>query len=283
MSSDAPAYVLRPSSLTTAADCMRRFAARHLTSTVLAAGYKLLPERPVHIGAAVGSGVHAAVAYTLSEKATNGGLGADSEAEDRAVQEFDARAQHGAVWDATTNNVGDAKRQIARMSRTYRRHLAPEIQPLQVEQRLEADLGDGWRLSGQADTLAGDPDSLIRDLKTGTRQRANGVQYAAYHSLFAAHGFGVTGLIEDFVARVPLSREQPPPASVPIDLRSAVADAWELFDEIKRATALFEERLQSGHGRPAHAAFRANPASPLCAAKWCSAWGSDFCNAHLKV
>lgn len=270
---------LRPSSIVGYADCPRRWAARHATDLVTDAGYVLAPNRPLHIGAAVGSGVHAAVGYTLSEKLATGSLGAQSEAEGRAEAEFDARAEHGVVWDATTADKSVAKRQLARMSRAYRRHLAPVVTPLVVEERLEADLGDGWVLSGQADTLAGDPDVGIRDLKTGTQQRANGVQYAAYQLLFGAHGYNATALYEDFLRRVKIDKEQPAPVTSEIDVRSAQADALELIDDIKRSTAEFSARVASGRGRPPHAAFRANPASVLCAAKWCPAHGTDFCKA----
>lgn len=272
--------IIRPSSLTTFADCARRFAARHLGELVRAAGYDLSGPRPLHVGAAVGSGVHAAAAYTLSAKRDHGGLGTDSEAEDRAVQELEARTEYGVTWDDTTNDVSTAKRQVARMSRAFRRHLAPHLQPLFVEERFEADLGDGFFLSGQPDYPAGDPDIALRDLKSGTRRRANGPQYAAYVALLAAHGYRATMIVEDFVARVRIDREQPPPASIEIDVAPAMADAWDLIDGIKAAVSTFRDRL-TNPGRAPEAAFRANPASPLCAAKWCPAWGTKFCKAHL--
>lgn len=275
-------HVIRPSSLTTAVDCSRRWAAHHLGDELAAAGYDLQPGRSIHIGAAVGSAVHAAAGYTMAEKRDHGALGAESEAIDRAEAEFDDRTQYGVTWDQATGDLPTAKKQIARMTRVYRSSLAPELVPLLVEERLTADVGDGWEVSGQLDTLTGDPDFEIDDLKTGAVRRANGVQYATYAMLFRAHGYKITGLNEDFLRRVPIRNEQPPPLRVSIPLDAAIADAWEAIDTIKRETAEFQKRAADPNGRPPPAAFRANPASVLCGPKWCRAWGTQFCQAHIK-
>lgn len=271
---------IRPSSLTTAADCGRRWAAHSLADMVSAGGYVLAVQRPVHVGAAVGSGVHAGAAYTMTEKKTTGDLGAESEAIDRAEHEFMERGEYGLSWDATTSDLSTAKKQLARMTRTYRRYVAPLLAPLLVEERLVADIGDGWQVSGQLDTLAGDPDNIIDDLKTGVFKRANGVQYATYAMLFRAHGYLITGIVEDYIKRAPLAHEQPKPERIEIDLEPAIADAWELMEGLKQRTAEFQRRLADPSGRSPPHAFPANPASVLCGAKWCRAWGTSFCRAH---
>lgn len=277
-----PSRVIRPSSLTTAADCARRWAANHLREDLANAGYTLAADRPTHVGAAVGSGVHAGAAYTLEEIRRTGEIGSDTEAEDRAVAEFQARTEYGVDWDDTTSGIPVAKRQIARMTRVHRQYLAPEITPIEIEERLEADIGDGWTLSGQTDTWTGNPDVQIRDLKTGARRRANGMQYGAYAMLLRAHGYRVIGLQEDFIARVNVKAEQPAPVTEDIPLRGAVSDAAEVIEDIRRMTAEFERRLADPSGRAPHAAFRANPASSLCGPRWCRAWGTDFCTAHRR-
>lgn len=280
MADEAHPYVVRPSSLPTAPDCYRRWAARHLAPLVAEAGYTLAVRRPLHVGAAVGSGVHAAVGYTLQAKLTTGELGNATEAENRAEAEFMARAEFGVMWDSTTDDLPTAKKQLQRMNRSFRRYLAPDLIPLVVEQRLEADIGDGWIMSGQGDNLSGNPDALVRDIKTGTTQRANGVQYASYHGLFQVHGYHPTGMVEDFIPRAKLRDEQPPPTSTPIAVGPAIEEAWAIIDDIKRGTAEFEKRLAEQNGRNPAGAFRANPASQLCGAKWCTAFGTDFCRAH---
>jgi hypothetical protein len=274
--------VIRPSGLTTAADCLRRWAAHHLPDELLAGGYVLSAGRPLHVGAAVGSGVHAAASYIMVEKRLNGSLGNEAEAIDRAEAEFDDRGQYGLAWDGSTPDLSTAKKQLARMAKTYRRQVAPDLSPLLVEQRLDCEVGDGWTVSGQVDTLGGDPDDEIEDLKTGARQRANGVQYATYAMVFRAHGYRVLKLYERFLQRVRISDEQPDPVRTEIELEPSVQDAWELIETIKAATQKFNDRLNDPNGRSPAAAFPANPASVLCGAKWCRAFGTDFCRAHLR-
>lgn len=274
--------VIRPSSLVAASDCSRRWAAQHLTAEVEAAGYRLRTKGLLHVGAAVGSGVHAAMAFTLDEKKRTGKLGPEGEAVDRAQAEFDERAaEEGLSFDDVTGSVGVARLQIQRMSRAYRRHIAPKIEPLLVETRLVADIGGGWLLSGQGDVLAGDPQNDVRDTKTGRSRRANGAQYGAYAMIFQAHGFATTGIIEDFVARVRPAVEQPVPQSTQIDVPTAIEEAASIMSDIQRSVADFERRVADG-GQSPHMAFRANPASTLCSAQFCRAWGTNFCRAHLR-
>ncbi len=201
---------IRPSSLVTYSDCARRYAAHHLSDLVTQAGYTLAPSRAINVGAAVGGAVHAAAGFTMQEKRATGSLGNENEAIDRAEHEFHDRAQNGVAWDFATTDVSVAMKQIARMSKVYRRDVAPDLTPLLVEERLAADIGDGWEVSGQLDTLAGDPHNVVEDLKTGTTRRANGVQYATYAMLFRAHGYAVTAIWEDFIQRVPLPRTRKP-------------------------------------------------------------------------
>jgi hypothetical protein len=268
--------LLRPSSLTAWSDCGRRFAARHLADLVGSHGYQLRQAMPRHIGAAIGTAVHAAASYTLEHKREHGDLGSGTEAENRAEAALVEGLEHGAMWDETTPSIGTAKTQAARMARSYRRHLAPHIAPLMVETRLVADVGDGWHLSGQADALAGDP-NMLRDLKTGTRRRNNAVQYGGYGIVLAAHSIDLRHMVEDYLPRVRLSAEQPSPETHPIPLRAAVAEAWDTIDAIKGAVVQFQQRADDPSGRDPAGAFRANPASSLCGEKWCPAFGTDFC------
>lgn len=268
--------LLRPSSLVGFGDCPRRFAARSLRPMVEEAGYILRTGLPTHIGAAVGSAVHAGAAYTLEEKRDTGDLGGAAEAENRAEATLVERLAEGAMWDETTPSLATAKTQAARMVRSYRRHLAPHVTPLLIEERLVANVGDGWELSGQADLLAGDPDRDLRDLKTG-KKRNNQIQYGAYGIVLQAHGLAPNRIIEDFIARVRVSAEQPPPESEQIPLRPAVAEAWDVIDSIKHAVTEFQARAADPSGREPAGAFRANPSSSLCGEKWCPAYGTSFC------
>ena len=282
MSSD---LIIRPSSLTTFADCPRRWAARHLREEVAAAGYTASRPLAMSAGAAVGSGVHAAAAYTLGQKIQTGGasMGSDTDAEEAGILEIRERVEkEGFDTDKATPDLNTAEKQIRRMSRAYRRSDAAAETPLQSEERLEAVIADGVALSGQVDALmVGDPDQTVRDLKTGVSRRANAAQYGAYALIWRAHGHRPQGLVEDYLKRVPLAHEQPMPTAHSIDVQTAMFEAWETIDAISRAVADFRQRAADPNGRPPNMAFRANPASSLCSARWCPAWGSDFCRAHL--
>lgn len=235
--------------------------------------------RATHVGAAVGTGVHAGAEFTLASKRDTGELGNASEAEDRAVQGLRDRAAEGIDYDAVSGNLPTAQAQVARMTRAYRAHLAPIVDPALIEARFEADLGDGWVLSGQPDTMTGNPDNLLRDLKTGTQRRVNAVQYGAYAMLLRAAGHTPDGITEDFVRRARIKDEQPLPIVTSIDLALAAQDALDVIDAIRRSTQKFVDRITDPNGRHPPSAFLANPSSPLCAPRWCRAWGTAFCNA----
>lgn len=276
--------IIRPSSLTTYADCPRRFAARHLRRDVTEAGYELQPAGASTAGALVGSGVHAGAAWTLEQKRDGGGTGAEGDAIERAIEGFrDRAAAEGAEWDDTTPSPNTAEKQIARMVKVFRARIAPRIEPVQVEERLEVTIEPGWVLSGQVDALTAglaDDGQTVRDTKTGVRRRANGAQYGAYSIILQSHGFAPTQLVEDFIARVPLKHEQPMPEAVEFDYHASRMDAWDAVRAIIRDTAEFQARVLDPNGEAPHGAFRANPASNLCSARWCPAHGSRWCRSH---
>lgn len=86
----------------------------------------------------------------------------------------------GIVYDGTTPTYDRAELQLKTLVSVYRSHVAPNIQPVEVEIRLEADIGDGYVLSGKFDVREL---LTIRDLKTGAASRAHISQYGAYGML----------------------------------------------------------------------------------------------------
>lgn len=236
---------------------------------------------PGHVAAMVGTAVHAAGEYTLRIKMQDGTLGNDSEALDRGMQSFNDRVADGAAWDATTASPGDAHTQIRKMTTSYRRHVAPIITPIAVEERLQAKWYSDpeFVLSGQSDSYAVEPEAL-RDLKTGTMRRANHAQYGGYVLLARAHGREPTRFFEDYVKRVRVTKEQPLPESILYDPEIAASVAVATMDRVIAYTRTFRARLQVG-GAPPEMAFPANPASTLCSDRWCPAHGTSFCREWL--
>jgi hypothetical protein len=216
----------------------------------------------------------------------NGAPGADADAVETAIDELRQRAEiEGAEWDQTTDKMNTAERQVRRMTLSYRTDLAPLIEPIEVESRLEADLAPGWTLSGQADLIAAErgDSRTVRDTKSGTRARANGAQYGAYSLLWRAHGVEASRIFEDYVPRVRLDKEQPPPLTISIDVQQASADAWDAMQAIMRDVDEFDRRVADPAGAPPPGAFRANPNSALCSAQWCPAWGTKWCRSHRSA
>ena len=64
-------------------------------------------------------------------------------------------------------------------------------------------------------------------------------------------------------------------------MQMAQHEAFETIEAVGRSVDEFRGRVADRHGRRPEMAFRANPASSLCSRRWCPAWGSDFCRAHV--
>lgn len=276
--------IIRSSSLPSYVDCPRRWAAQALIATLISIGFDIKKSLPKSIGASIGTATHGGVAYILTEKMSTGELGNQIEAEHRALEELrTAMQQDGVLWDETSPNLSDSQKQIARMIKSYRRTLAPTINPIAIERRLQANVGDGFVLSGQSDTQAIEPD-IIRDTKTGRHHRTHYAQLGSY-SLLArtVHPEHKTkGVCTDFIPRVTLKKEQPDPITEFYDQGVAESAAHSTIDRIKADVAEFTRRVEAGNAPPEHA-FLANPGSNLCNPKFCPAHGSNFCREHKKT
>lgn len=272
--------IIRCSSTNNWPDCNRRAAADILTREIEGAGYKLHHPAP-SAAAHVGSGVHAASGQMLAEKAASGTWNRTA-AIDAGIEALHKRAEEeGASWDAPdVDSMNTAEAQVRRMSIAYETYIAPVVEPITVEQRLEADLGGGFILSGQSDNTAREPNA-IRDTKTGAALRYYVPQIGGYGRLQRAHAKQADKGIIDFVPRSRLNKPQLVPVSVSVDIARAEAVNERIVSEMIRSITLFREgsdemRLPAGDAR----AFIANPSSMLCSPKFCRAWGSQFCLEH---
>ena len=273
-------YMVRASALPGWNDCARREGARLFPELIEAAGYTLC-RRPNTVGASVGSSVHAGARYTMESKLATGDIGNETEADQRALETMKSEIEAECQWDQVTRDPNTAEQQIVRMLRAFRDDAAPRLNPATVEERLEADLGDGFTVTGKKDMLCRTPDG-IDDLKTGTQQRPNGAQYGGYSLIDRAHGRTIDALNEIFIPRATLKKPQPEPTFIPYDVQACEVQAAATLDDMKRSIADFHARAAgSAPGEPA-AAFRANPMSMLCGEKYCPAFGTDFCRVHKR-
>lgn len=271
---------VRASALSSYSDCPRRAAARLFRRDIEAAGY-VLRETERGIGATIGTSVHAAAALTLKEKAATGNVAPLSAVTDCAVETYREIAREGVTFDKETPAAPDAERQVIAMASAYQRVLAPQIEPVAVEERLEAETPFGIVLTGQSDVLAREH-STLRDLKTGKKRGNHRAQLGAYSLLSKANGLDVQECREDFLQRVGSKKPQPDPVSFPHDLPSAENAALSVLKHIKSGIDTFRNGDPELGIHPGDAwAFPANPSSMLCSAKFCQAFGTNWCVEHM--
>ena len=252
------------------ADCARRTAGKQYRKIAEGFGFELRRLKP-SIGAAIGTAVHHAAAAMLRDKQI-GGARSSAIVVESAVAAFHEEIAPGAVWDDTTPNTQAARKQIESLTSAYL-PIVEKRDPVLVEGELKAAAGNGWTLTGTVDLF--DADGVLDDLKTGALPRPYIQQVGGYTMLLEANGHEVTGAGITFIQRVRVGKPQPAPRRTAFDLEPARRSAWAAVQEIKRDVETFAKR-----GDPY--ALRANPMSLMCSEKYCPAWGTDFCNVHLK-
>lgn len=237
---------------------------------IIEAGYGLR-EVSSSVGASVGTATHAAVASCLTEKMKSGSLGNQTEDEQVGVASLEENVKMGVSWDQTTPNLSTGAKQVIRMYRAYRFSTAENVNPHAVERRLEFKTKSGNMLSGQVDIS----DEGVRDLKTGVTARSNGAQYGAYSLLARMSGEAVSRIVEDYIARVDINKDQPFPVEVPYDVRLSERVAAHAIEDVERK---YERFIAEGE----NLVFSANPNSVLCGDRFCPAWGTTWCQEHRK-
>ena len=277
--------VVRVSALAGWPDCNRRGAARLFRAEIEAAGFRLR-QTVRGIGAAIGTSVHKAAEVTLGEKARAGALPPATVAFDAAAGELKLQLAEGEItFDGPrgiTHTAREAEGQTLAMTALYHRIVAPQIEPVIVEERLEAEI-DGLVLSGQPDVVAREPHA-IRDLKTGVRRGASWAPQVGGYSLLArSNGLDIDAGRIDYLQRVATGKPQPEPVTEEVALEVAETAAANILKHIATSLETFR------HGDPVRRiapgdpwAFQANPASNLCSERWCAAWGSEFCHEWKK-
>lgn len=263
-------FVIRPSSLPMWPDCERRSIARMAPGLLRDMGFPVT-FRPATVGAAIGTGTHAAVAYTLEEKMRSGQLANKVEAEQRGIEKMAAAIHEGVIWDTITPDLNVGQKQLIRMAAIYRLKLAPHVKPVAIERRLEITTKSGNVVSGQVDITEQGP----TDLKTGVRARQNIAQYGAYSIILRSHREVSEFVTEHFVPRVRIDKPQPDPEVEHFSVPLAEQVAARVIKRIESAVVIFKET-----GDPM--TFQANPNSQLCADRYCPAWGTKFCVEHRR-
>jgi hypothetical protein len=273
--------IIRVSALSGYPDCNRRGATRLFWREIEAAGFKL--RRTMRgIGAAVGSAVHKAASVTLDEKARSGTLPPVTVATDVARDTLRADLADGETRYDTpqgaTHNAREAETQTLSMTRAYHGVVAPTVEPIIVEERLEAEVEPGLILSGQPDVVAREPHA-VRDLKTGARAPSSfAPQLGGYSLLSRSHDLDIERASIDFIQRARVNKAQPVPVTKAAAVATAETAASNILRHIAGDLATFRDGDPVRRILPGDPwAFQANPASILCSPKYCPAFGTEFC------
>jgi hypothetical protein len=272
---------IRVSSLAGYPDCPRRGAARLFWREITDAGFTLR-YLPRGIGALIGTAVHRGVSVVLGTKASTGTLPLRTVAIENSREALrDGLDGVEVQYDGpngATHSLRDAVDQTVRMTGVYHDNVAPTINPVLVETRLEAEVEVGIILSGQADNICQEPGS-IRDLKTGVRSPSSwSAQIGGYSLLSRSHGHKIERGVIDYVKRVNPTKPQPPPVTNEAVLAHAESAASAILRQIAMDIDTFRNGDDRRRIRPGDPwSFVANPSSMLCGAKWCSAHSTEFC------
>ena len=283
MTETAIVTVLHASQLSRYADCPRRAATRMFRRDVQAAGFQLRRGRR-GIAAVQGTAAHFGAEVGYREKAKHGTLPPVSVPLDAARDQLTEAFRQGEIeFDTPRGGVtltqGDAEKQLRAMVMSYHRTIAPEVEPLLIEERLEAEIKPGLILSGKPDIVCREP-KAIRDHKTGTRPPGSFVpQLGAYSLLARSIGVDIERANIDFVQRVRPDKPQPDPVSIGAHIAHAETAASNIIRHIADDLRTFREGDPARRIRPGDPwAFLANPSSNLCSPRWCPAYGTEFCH-----
>lgn len=280
---------IRTSSLTRFCDCPRRWAAGAIAKEIKAAGY-VVRDEVRGIAPALGSSVHKSAELMLREKSAKGKLPPVSVAMDIAVDAVKEEIALGISYDTQyTLNAPDAHKQAAQAAGAYHAHIAPQIKPLMIEQRLEATIPwavESLVLSGQPDIVAQEPDKL-RDLKFSVRYGNHNAQGGGYMLLLRSNGMEhIKEASIDWMPRVRSSKPQPTPQERSIPISIAEQSATNILRHIDADLHVWRHGDEKRGLLPGDsAAFLSNPQSMICSPRYCkchSAGPNGFCLDYEK-
>lgn len=260
--------IIRPSSLPGYNDCAKKTAAKLFPKEIALLGYELNRSLPGY-GSAIGHSLHSAAKRMHLAKRDGQQIPSVADLMDEAAEEFDKETAEGVIEDSTTKNRDTAMKQMTQQLSTYRAYVLPKLQPKLVEEKFTEQIRDDITLEGTIDLMT--TDGLLHDAKFGTKLGAFQAQLGLYYRLVKNNGQDVTGLVVDWVKRVGKTAAPAEPKSIPYEVEPAYKQASET---VKRIIADRDRFLATGDPY----SFPMNPSTMLCSAKYCTAWGTKFCD-----
>jgi hypothetical protein len=260
---------IRSSMLPRAMDCMRAAAAVQFKAEILAAGYTL-KEREPSVGSIIGSAAHVGSELAIGEYLNTGNYGKATDCIDKSISYLQSKIYNGVIWDSATGSKNEAEQQTKQMVNAYCIQIAPQIIPLTMpEKQMSAKIGDDIIFTGKNDIET--IESYLRDTKTGSKIKSYHAQLGGYSLLRKALVKNETAkLFVDYMPRVSIKKPYPGTSIIEYDVTICERMAYDTILKIADSVRQFRDTSD-------YNAFPCNPASILCSAKYCTAYGTDFC------
>jgi hypothetical protein len=256
---------IRASAVTNYTDCPRRAAVNLLRELLASHGYEfrhLLKS----VGSAVGTAAHAGACAMLAAK-KNGSAAQTRDATDLAVSTYKKESCSGIQYDNTTQSRLDAESQIARLTNSFAQEILPRVTVSATEAYREASLL-GATITGHVD-LRTDRQAIM-DWKFGAIARHYHGQVGTYSLLDKSAGLRPERLAVGWLPRVGPKKAYPGAKIIPYDVdvceRAAAATIGRIIDDCRRYQASQDPYV-----------FPANRSSMLCSERYCSAFGTAWC------
>jgi len=248
-------------------DCPRRTAAKLLKSHISASGFDI-PEDCKGVAACVGTGTHKGAEMLLNEAINIGITPSLANVTDTGIQEYRQEVYEGVQFDDITANNNEAEKQIQILTRSYYYEIFPKknLNNAKAEESLKAVFGTD-EVTGHCDFSNLEE---ITDVKTG-KVSIYSAQCGGYSLLKRSQGHEVVKKLKcEFLPRTPLRKNYPGAVVHEYNVYNSEKHAFNVIKLIKKNVADFMES-----GDPW--SFAANPKSMLCSPKYCSAYGTEFC------
>lgn len=178
--------VHRQSSILTYVRCGEQYRRRYIEKHIRPPGVRMLR----------GTGVHAGAKHNFRQKIESHEDLKSQDIIDYSIATFDGRFKEQGVTLAPDEKsrgqgivVGEERDRTYRLSELYADKFAPAIQPVSVEQTIEAEFpSKGFKLHGTTDLK--DTREIIIDLKSSVRKRSKGEQHKDFQlTMYAALDF----------------------------------------------------------------------------------------------
>ncbi len=282
---------IRASSL--AADCTKRWACEHpiVRQDIEAVTGGPLRSRRPHVGGIVGGGGHAGFAELNRALRDTGMVGGEARvraASEVAVAEVERRVDEAGgdiLVDDVTPDADQARRQVSHVTEQWHGHQRPDDAPELIEQGLSGRIAN-TRVTGTPDLWA--IDGVLSDAKGGKRPprvETHAPQQGAYSMLLRARKRPVKAAS---LVWLPRTKKPKPIAVLSFDIAAAERAAFAKVRFLAKIVEDFHSAVSGELGQwwqdhPTDV-IPENPQSFLCAADWCSAWGTNACVSwRLKV